>query len=70
MAEKSKKAIDKRVACVSTRQKELQKAIEKSSFVFGKAEGVFVPVYGPFAWVPEPERCTMHAAGSACLEKF
>lgn len=41
-----------------------------SSFVSGKSENVFVPVWGPFPWVPESERCTMRTTGSACLDKF
>ncbi len=70
MTKKEKMVTAKKSIRVSSKQKKLQKAIETSFFVFGKADGAFVPVYGPFAWVPEPERCTMQVSGGACLERF
>lgn len=55
---------------ISDKQKRLQEAIKKSPFAFGDSKHPFVPVYGPFAWVPEPDRCTMHASGGVSLEGF
>lgn len=61
---------NKKLTLTSDKQKKLRNAIGKSPFVFGESEHPFVPVYGPFAWVPEPDRCTMYASGGVSFESL
>lgn len=60
----------KELGPITDKQKKLLEVIGESPFVFGESQHPFVPVYGPFAWTPEPDRCTMHASDRASLERL